>query len=393
MSPLCNVATILLVLSMLSSSRSLVIRRDAPPEETTSVTMRTRPLEVMTSRTSDPALGQVTDAPNQLPVLWESSESSEVNNIPGAFPIDYEEEGDSQLGFFDSQIQDEDVDIHSTEATTVDSTTTSTVASTTPTNIPTTSHETFTTSQTEAVTSSIEAVTSSTEAVTSSTEAVTSSTEAVTSSTEAVTSSTEAVTSSTEAVTSSASLTRNSSATPRENCSSGADTSQTQPEPHVTLCQEPPEHQLRLNFKRNNQHLKFPALAILPQEVAPHQEAGPVVAPPVEEYVNLTCPTELLHVSGIDDVNKRSLCPWTYVADVDPDRYPSTIQIAKCRCPRCIDTSLAQEGAFSNENDCHQVLFRMKVLRRGPCVNGMYMYHNVYQDIPVACACLRPKVL
>ncbi|XP_022096515.1 uncharacterized protein LOC110982437 isoform X2 [Acanthaster planci] len=329
-------AELLLILCLTSANLGHIIRRDA--DQTTSVTMATVPSEFTTSRTSIPASSSANDAPNQLPISDESDEPSEVNNILGAIMTEYEDV-DGGAGFgYDPQIQDiqsQLVEVHATTTITVDPATPST-------NVPTTSSTPVDTST---------------------------------------------------------STMRDGAVTTEENGSGSQDsdsasTSEPQGEAEMTRCQEPPENQLRLDFKRNNQHVKFPALAILPQEVAARDEAESLVTPPLrEEYVNLTCPVELLRVSGIVEVNRRSLCPWTYVADVDPDRYPSTIQIAKCRCPRCIDTSLAQEGAFSNENDCHQVLFRMKVLRRGPCVNGMFMYHNVYEDIPVACACLRPKTL
>ncbi|XP_033639154.1 uncharacterized protein LOC117299708 [Asterias rubens] len=167
---------------------------------------------------------------------------------------------------------------------------------------------------------------------------------------------------------------------------------------HSEPCYEPPAQRLHLSFKQNNQNVKFPALAILKKEnfdeesnqTGDDESTGEPQGQ--RDYVNMTCPTELLHVSNHDDVSMRSLCPWTYVADVDPNRYPSRIMFAVCRCPECIRTGSGENGEFSVDNTCRPVYFRMKVLMKGNCVNGLYVYNTEYQRIPVACACVRPKI-
>ncbi|XP_072044754.1 uncharacterized protein [Amphiura filiformis] len=160
-------------------------------------------------------------------------------------------------------------------------------------------------------------------------------------------------------------------------------------------CTEPDADELERRLRRANQHHKFPEVALLTKEKNTHTDMTEDARffPTPESltgirYTNSTCPHELLGVTG--NINTRSICPWTIIEDYNPTRYPPTIMVAQCRCPRCIDPSIAETGFLEDgECSCKPVTFKMKVLHRRECMMGIYIYESVYEEIPVACSCVR----
>ena len=78
---------------------------------------------------------------------------------------------------------------------------------------------------------------------------------------------------------------------------------------------------------------------------------------------------------------ERSVCPWEVDEDYNPDRYPSRLYFARCRCSRCL-------GNF----ECKPVHYRIPVLEK-KCVDGIRQFFSVYVRVPVGCICVRPLVV
>ncbi|XP_070564618.1 uncharacterized protein [Ptychodera flava] len=105
---------------------------------------------------------------------------------------------------------------------------------------------------------------------------------------------------------------------------------------------------------------------------------------------NFTCPLEVADLITAED-NEMALCPWTYAINTDSERFPRTIAEAKCRCQGCIDPDTG--GVASDGRYCSAVHYNFWVLKRTGCRNGVYTYDYVREAIPVACACIRPRVI
>lgn len=80
-------------------------------------------------------------------------------------------------------------------------------------------------------------------------------------------------------------------------------------------------------------------------------------------------------------LTERSVCPWQIVRDVNEHRYPPVLNIARCRCSRCL-----------GHNECRPVTYRIPVLEK-TCLNGVFEYIKSYVTVPVGCICVRPRVL
>ncbi|XP_072044975.1 uncharacterized protein [Amphiura filiformis] len=80
-------------------------------------------------------------------------------------------------------------------------------------------------------------------------------------------------------------------------------------------------------------------------------------------------------------LNDMSLCPWTYVENIDVNREPPSLMFARCECPHCVI-----DGTFSHTRGyrCTPVFMKMTVRRNG--------YHDI-ENVPVACVCSRPREL
>lgn len=79
-------------------------------------------------------------------------------------------------------------------------------------------------------------------------------------------------------------------------------------------------------------------------------------------------------------LNYRSLCSWDLVRDVDENRYPPTLNVARCRCRVCLDRYV-----------CEPVFYRIPVLQKR-CVGDVLEYIKSYTVVSVGCTCARPKI-
>ncbi|XP_070564920.1 interleukin-17B-like isoform X2 [Ptychodera flava] len=158
-------------------------------------------------------------------------------------------------------------------------------------------------------------------------------------------------------------------------------------------CIEPPEQHLQQQLmKKEKSYPNSPMFTVYPFEES-ESSRNSIAAmdnPYPAKKPNFTCPFELgdqLYA----DINDRSLCPWTFTLDNDPDRFPKVMAVAACRCTDgCIDT---RTGRGSLDNHCKPVTYRVRVLRRQPgCVNGYYRYRFAWESVPVACVCVRDRV-
>ncbi|XP_022091469.1 uncharacterized protein LOC110979728 [Acanthaster planci] len=73
-------------------------------------------------------------------------------------------------------------------------------------------------------------------------------------------------------------------------------------------------------------------------------------------------------------VNEIATCPWRYVVDRDPHRYPVSVSHAVNRCGACLD----QHGALIEGTRCEPVPYLTKVLRQRGCdQRGGIMQYDV----------------
>ncbi|NWY49818.1 IL17F protein, partial [Chionis minor] len=89
----------------------------------------------------------------------------------------------------------------------------------------------------------------------------------------------------------------------------------------------------------------------------------------------------------VHDVRNRSLAPWDYRLDEDPDRFPQVIAHAKCRLSGCVD-SLGQEDHSLNSVPIQQEILVLRREQRG-CQPTYRLEKKV---ITVGCTCVAPIV-
>ena len=78
--------------------------------------------------------------------------------------------------------------------------------------------------------------------------------------------------------------------------------------------------------------------------------------------------------------NYRSMCPWKYVPDIDHDRFPVRLNMAKCMCSTC-----------AHNFECKPVLYTIPVLKK-QCEDGVNHWVQKMQLISVSCYCARPPI-
>ena len=86
------------------------------------------------------------------------------------------------------------------------------------------------------------------------------------------------------------------------------------------------------------------------------------------------------------DLQQRSLCPWKYVPNIDPDRYPQTLMEAECLSPDCA-CGLERSSGLG----CERIYRVVAVLRRvkpESCTkkNG-FVFERRQEQLAVACTC------
>ncbi|NWQ91406.1 IL17F protein, partial [Burhinus bistriatus] len=94
------------------------------------------------------------------------------------------------------------------------------------------------------------------------------------------------------------------------------------------------------------------------------------------------------HAFGvIHDIRNRSLAPWDYRLDEDPNRFPQVIADAKCRLSGCVDP-LGQEDHSLNSVPIQQEILVLRREQRG-CLPTYRLEKKV---ITVGCTCVTPVV-
>nr|XP_009942681.1 PREDICTED: interleukin-17F-like [Opisthocomus hoazin] len=101
-----------------------------------------------------------------------------------------------------------------------------------------------------------------------------------------------------------------------------------------------------------------------------------------------------VHISNSDhafrmahDVRNRSLAPWDYSLNEDPNRFPRVIADAKCRLSGCVNP-LGQEDHSLNSVPIHQEILVLRREQRG-CRPTYRLEKKV---ITVGCTCVTPVI-
>ncbi|KAI8499171.1 Interleukin-17 [Branchiostoma belcheri] len=102
-----------------------------------------------------------------------------------------------------------------------------------------------------------------------------------------------------------------------------------------------------------------------------------------------SCPENRTTNSPNLPLNVRSVCPWSYYVDHDPDRFPYDILQANCRCTACLDTTT---GRQNYNYVCVPVTIQKLVSRRKKKKSGRgYRYRNEWVNVAVGCTCVEPR--
>ncbi|NXJ91855.1 IL17F protein, partial [Corythaixoides concolor] len=89
----------------------------------------------------------------------------------------------------------------------------------------------------------------------------------------------------------------------------------------------------------------------------------------------------------VHDVRNRSLAPWDYRLDKDPNRFPQVIADAECRLSGCVNP-LGQEDHSLNSVPIQQEILVLRREQRG-CLP---IYRLEKKVITVGCTCATPVV-
>ncbi|XP_074945923.1 interleukin-17F-like [Phalacrocorax aristotelis] len=89
----------------------------------------------------------------------------------------------------------------------------------------------------------------------------------------------------------------------------------------------------------------------------------------------------------VHDVRNRSLAPWDYRLDEDPNRFPQVIAEAKCRLSGCVN-SLGQEDHSLNSVPIQQEILVLRREQKG-CLTTFHLEKKI---ITVGCTCAAPVV-
>ncbi|NXB58699.1 IL17F protein, partial [Struthidea cinerea] len=89
----------------------------------------------------------------------------------------------------------------------------------------------------------------------------------------------------------------------------------------------------------------------------------------------------------VHDVRNRSLAPWDYSLDEDPNRFPRVIADARCRLSGCV-SPLGQEDHSLNSVPIKQEILVLQREQRG-CLPSYRLEKRV---ITVGCTCVTPVI-
>uniref|UniRef100_A0A8C5PD88 Uncharacterized protein n=1 Tax=Leptobrachium leishanense TaxID=445787 RepID=A0A8C5PD88_9ANUR len=102
--------------------------------------------------------------------------------------------------------------------------------------------------------------------------------------------------------------------------------------------------------------------------------------------------TAIVNIAGqsqevVPDVRKRSVSPWDYIYDDEPNRFPSRIRIAKCRHQGCVDA----DGNVMDSGNSVEIKQEILVLYR-EMKNCKPTFTLQKKMVTVGCTCVRPIV-
>ena len=141
--------------------------------------------------------------------------------------------------------------------------------------------------------------------------------------------------------------------------------------------------ELMTHFSRQQFH---PSYAIMPPmtSIIQRQLDESLNPHPQHLYGDMECPAAVSHLRHGTNVDERSLCPWYYVINHDPDRFPYDLVEAECRCRRSCVGMPPELGT-----GCEKVYYNVPVLRNTHRCDddGKYIYTEGWHRIAAGCVC------
>uniref|UniRef100_A0A8C3PBS4 Interleukin-17F n=1 Tax=Chrysemys picta bellii TaxID=8478 RepID=A0A8C3PBS4_CHRPI len=108
---------------------------------------------------------------------------------------------------------------------------------------------------------------------------------------------------------------------------------------------------------------------------------------PLSVKVDISISSTKHAIKVAHDVSNRSMSPWDYSINEDPNRFPQVIAQAKCRHYSCVD-STGQQDYSMNSIPIQQEILVLQRERRG-C---QHTYRLEKQLVTVGCTCARPII-
>ncbi|XP_055989888.1 interleukin-25 [Sorex fumeus] len=101
------------------------------------------------------------------------------------------------------------------------------------------------------------------------------------------------------------------------------------------------------------------------------------------------------NASADGPLNSRSISPWIYELDRDPNRFPQDLYHARCQCPHCV--SLQTGSDMEPRGNSEEVFYNQTVFYRRPCRGrhggpDSYCLEPRLYPVSLACVCVRPRV-
>ncbi|NWH74602.1 IL17F protein, partial [Piaya cayana] len=114
-------------------------------------------------------------------------------------------------------------------------------------------------------------------------------------------------------------------------------------------------------------------------------EKDPQFPTTVKVDVHISSPDHAFRM--VHDVRNRSLAPWDYRLDEDPNRFPQLIADAECRLSGCVNP-LGQEDRSLNSVPIRQEILVLRREQRG-CLPTFRLEKKL---ITVGCTCATPVI-
>ncbi|XP_075428035.1 interleukin-17D-like [Ascaphus truei] len=94
------------------------------------------------------------------------------------------------------------------------------------------------------------------------------------------------------------------------------------------------------------------------------------------------CPQNVNHSSEL--IQDRSISPWSYRVNEDPNRYPRRLTEAYCLCKGCISTHNKEHNSVVSEPFYKEVPVLQKASK---CKKGRHVYKLRYVKVAQFCIC------